>query len=184
MKSFVLFIVMLFSYSLYEVNAHTQEMDNQELKFLRIVETAEKELSTELNLTDTDVSISACGGTWTTAHISSTKYPGNILKLSIAINSTGHCGSQAPYLFEKYFVYGSQFRDEVIYHENELGCEGKNWDMLGEVRLNGGFCSTGGICSYFIKVIAAHGGAGSQCHDYQSKEALYQVLQTKNLEVK
>jgi len=124
-------------------------------------------------LQESCLEVGACGGAWTRACANVAYNQGDVYTLKVSINSHAHCATEAPANWEDYFLYGQTVSNREIYGIDDTGCGGGNWDIGGWVYIDGGVCSSG-WCSYTIRVVAKHGGVGSQCKEVRENKMLFQ----------
>ena len=113
----------------------------------------------------------ACGGAWASSSAQITSNADltqrGLVHLHMNNNSSGHCGNQAPAVFDADISVNGY--SATVYNVHDSGCSGGNWDMGGIVSVSGNGCSGSNSCSYKVSVTASHGGVGGQCKDTQTR---------------
>ncbi|MBH1989129.1 MAG: hypothetical protein I8H75_01905 [Myxococcaceae bacterium] len=103
-----------------------------------------------------------CGGAWLNVCADASPLDSEMFTLTIKSNSNADCDSQAPQNWQQPTMYGQAYNDLVIYHVDQIGCGGNNWDIGAKVLLSGGACEAG-YCFYDVTLISSHNGVGGQC---------------------
>lgn len=117
--------------------------------------------------------VTACGGAWTQAEVNLISYrdslANNRVQLYVKSNSHGHCGGEAPAIFNADIpIYGYS---NTIYAVDDQGCGGNQWDIGGYVSISGNGCNVpGDVCSYDVYVTATHGGLDGQCRESRTNK--------------